>query len=524
MNLFAQWPVRCVCVILMLGLIGCSAAKAQPDVILDAGSSPGEPTSGSQADADDQPAGKATLVAATDASLESTRPGEDWPQFLGPRGTGVSGETGLLDAWPEAGPPLLWERKLGEGYAPPSVMGERLVLMHRLKDREIVECLHAQTGDSLWKYDYETDFKDPYGFNGGTRCSPALSNTHSYTLGPQGKLLCLDLATGKKTWERDLDKDWKIPEHFFGFGCSPILYEDKLIVLVGGQPNSAVVAFDSKTGKTLWERGGKDTWSGVPVTSESGNRPYVWTGDETLTSYSTPVVATIHGQPHLLCLLRQGLLSLDPSTGAFHFKYWFRAKVHESVNAARPIVVDDQILITAAYDVGAALLKVKPDGKSYDVVWRKPRGLSCHWSTPIAIDGYVYGFSGRHEQECQLQCVNLETAELAWESNGMTRGLDELEQDPDTGVIRDKATGKAVPFPLNGRGSLLLADGKFIIQAERGPLSLVKPSITKLEEISRTAYKQIGHPSWAAPVLSRGRLFLRSETHVICLDMSKPKT
>ncbi len=509
--------------IITLSLVGCSSATAQPDVLAETGSSPGNATVTATDAVEEQPAGRVALTAAAAETLISTRPGEDWPQFLGPRDTGVSGETGLLESWPEEGPPLLWERKLGEGYAPPSVMGERLVVMHRLKDREIVECLHAQTGESLWKYDYDTDFKDPYGFNGGTRCSPVLTKTHSYTLGPQGKLLCLNLLNGEKVWERDLATEWKVPDHFFGFGCTPILHDDKLIVLVGGQPNSAVVAFHADTGKTLWERGGKETWAGVPATSEAGKRPYKWTGEEMLVSYSTPVVATIHGKPHLLCLLRQGLVSLNPDDGAFHFKYWFRSKIHESVNAARPIVVDDQILLTAAYDVGAALLKVSPDGKSFEEVWRKPRGLSCHWSTPIALDGHVYGFSGRHEQECQLQCVNLETAELAWESTGMLRPLDELEQDPETGKIRDKATGKVLPWPFYGRGSLLQADGKFIVLAERGTLALVKPSTTKLEEISRTSFKQIGYPSWAAPILSRGRLYLRSETHVICLDILKPK-
>lgn len=523
MNLFVRLSCRCVPAVLIAWLAGCSGAKAQPDVVLDAGSTSGTLTVAEKDAADAQPAGRAKLSESQEVSLESTRPGEDWPQFLGPRDTGVSGETGLLDFWPEAGPPLLWERRLGEGYAPPSVIGERLVVMHRLKDREIVECLHAQSGESLWKYDYDTDFKDPYGFNGGTRCSPVLTKTHSYTLGPQGKLLCLSLAKGEKVWEHDLATEWNVPDHFFGFGCTPILHEDKLIVLVGGQPNSAVVAFDSNSGKILWERGGKDTWDGVPATSESGKRPYKWTGEEMLVSYSTPVVATIHGKPHLLCLLRQGLVSLDPHTGAFNFKYWFRSKIHESVNAARPIVVDDQILLTAAYDVGAALLKVHPDGKSFDEVWRKPRGLACHWSTPIALDGYVYGFSGRHEQESLLQCVKMDTAEVEWESNGMLRPLDELEQDPNTGKIKDKETGKEIPWPFYGRGSLLLADGKFIVLAERGTLALVKPNPTKLEEISRTSFKQIGHPSWAAPILSRGRLFLRSETHVICLDLLKPE-
>lgn len=496
---------------------GCTSAKAQPEI-----ASPSESSSASVLAAADPTPGRAKISDTGTDELVSTRPGEDWPQFLGPRDTGVSGETDLLDVWPEGGPPLLWERKLGEGYAPPSVMGERLVLMHRQKDREIVECLHAQTGESLWKYDYDTDFKDPYGFNGGTRCSPALTETRCYTLGPQGKLLCLNLLTGKLVWEYDLTKKWNVPEHFFGFGCTPILYDGKLIILVGGQPNSAVVAFEPETGKVLWESGGKDTWDGVPAT-EARNKPYQWTGDEMLVSYSTPIVSTIHGKPHLLCLLRQGLVSLDPKTGELNFKYWFRAKVHESVNAARPVVVDDQILITAAYDVGAALLKVKPDGKSYDEVWRKPRGLACHWSTPIVIDGYIYGFSGRHEQECQFQCVELQTADLMWESNGLIQDVNDLEQDPNTGKIRSKTTGKEVPFPMYGRGSLLLADGKFIVQAERGPIALVKPNTMKLEEISRVAFKQIGHPSWAAPILSRGRLYLRSETHVICLDLLKPK-
>ncbi|HET6423683.1 MAG TPA: PQQ-binding-like beta-propeller repeat protein [Planctomycetaceae bacterium] len=509
--------------LLLLNIVtGCSSAKAQPDLAVDTGSPSSATRSSSVDKPGEEPAGRAKVTDAAASDLTSTRPGEDWPQFLGPRGTGVSGETGLLEVWPENGPPVLWERKLGEGYAPPSVMGERLVIMHRLKNREIVECLHAQTGETLWQYDYDTDFKDPYGFNGGTRCSPALTATRCYTLGPQGKLLCLNLVDGKKIWELDLDTKWRVPEHFFGFGCTPILYDDKLYVLVGGQPNSAVVAFDAETGKVLWEAGGKATWDGVPA-PESRNRPYEWTGDETLVSYSTPIVADLHGKPHLLCLLRQGLASFDPNTGELNFKYWFRAKVHESVNAARPVVVGDEILITAAYEVGAALLKVKPDGKDYDVVWRKPRGMSCHWSTPIALDGYIYGFSGRHEQESQLQCVEWSTAELMWESNGLVRPLEELEQDPNTGKIKDKATGKEIPWPMYGRGSLLLADGKFIIQAERGPLALVKPDKEKLEEVTRVGYKQLGYPCWAAPVLSRGRLFLRSETHVIALDLLKPE-
>lgn len=490
--------------IVLLGLTGCNAAQDPP------------------------PEPQAAIVttvpgaATSTASLQSTRPGEDWPQFLGPRDTGVSGETGLLDVWPAAGPPMLWERKLGEGYAAPSVRGERVVVMHRLRDTEYVECLHAQTGETLWKTGYETDFSDPYGYNGGTRCSPVLSETHAFTFGPQGKLLCLDLATGKTVWEHDTAQKWKVPQHFFGAGCTPILDGKRLYALIGGQPNSGVVAFEADTGKVLWESVGQTTWDGTP-TDEPGQRPYQWTGDEMLVSYSTPLLVTIHGQKHLLCLMRQGLVSVDPDSGAVRFKYWFRSRTHESVNAARPVVVGDEIFLSAAYETGMALLKVKPDGQNFDVVYRDRRGMSTHWSTPVYHQGCVYGFSGRHEQEAQFQCLDWKTGELLWQTTGLTRDVSELEQDPNTGKLRDKTTGQTVPWPFYGRGSMIVADGKFVVLAERGTLSLVKPDADEYVELGRCSFPQIGYPSWAAPVLSRGRLLLRSESHLVCLDVLATK-
>lgn len=454
-------------------------------------------------------------------SLKSTRPGTDWPQFLGPHDTGISDETGLLDSWPDAGPPMLWSKKLGEGYAPPSVMGERLVVMHRLRDREIVQCLHSQTGEALWEYAYDTDFNDPYGYNGGSRCTPVLTKDRCYTFGPQGKLLCLNLLTGEKVWENNTTENWKIPQHFFGAGCTPILEGNLLIVLVGGAPNSGVVAFEAATGNVIWESVGRDTWNGIQ-TDLPGNRPLEWTSDEMLVSYSTPVCATIHGERHLLCLVRQGLVSLNPANGELRFRYWFRSRTHESVNAARPVVIGDLVFLSAAYETGAAMLKIQPDNRSFDVLWRNRRGMSTHWSTPIAVGKDVYGFSGRHEQEARLQCVDIQTGDLNWETVGFDGDLSVLEQNPSTGEIRNKETQKTVPFPFFGRGSMILADGKFIILAERGTLALAKPNPEKYEEISRVQFRELRYPNWAAPVLSRGRLYLRSENHLVCLDLMKP--
>jgi outer membrane protein assembly factor BamB len=486
--------------IIVFALVGCGDATAQP-----AGES-----AASAADV--------AAAPAAAASLTSTRPGEDWPQFLGPRDNGVSGETGLIKSWPKDGPPVLWHRRLGEGYAPVSVRGERLIVQHRVDQQEFVECLHAQSGEPLWKYAYDTDFADPYGYDGGTRCAPVISTTHCYTLGPQGKLLCLALETGEKVWERNTTQEFKVPENFFGAGCTPILDGNRLFVMVGGTPDAAVVAFDAKTGQTLWQSIGMKTWDDLRPEGPEGQR-YPWAKEDKLASYSTPIIATIHGQKHLLCLLRMGLVSLNPDDGALRFKYYFRSDDRESVNAARPVVVGDQIFLSAAYNTGAALLKVKPDGKTFDEVWRKPDGLSTHWCTTIHHNGFLYGFSGRHEQESRLQCVELKTGELKWETSGYTGGIEDLGQDPATGRIIEKATRKPIPFPFYGRGSLLLADGKFIALGERGTLALLEPSSEKWKELGRAYYSQIGYPSWSAPILSRGRLYIRSEGHLLCLDL-----
>ncbi len=446
------------------------------------------------------------------------RAGEDWPRFLGPLGTGVSSETGLAESWPADGPPIVWSKSIGVGYSAPSVRGNRLVFHHRQGREEIVECVQADTGEPVWKYGYSTSYRDPYGYNDGPRCTPLLTKDRCYTFGAEGKLLCLNLETGNEIWLRDTQKDFKVPQAFFGVGCTPILEGNLLITLVGGQPNSGVVAFDAATGKTVWESVGRDTWHGAE-TGLSNSPKYEWTGDEMVVSYSSPFAATIHGRRHILCLMRQGLVSVDPNDGAVNFKYWFMSRDYESVNAARPVVIGDKIFLSAAYNVGSALLEVNPDGKSIREVWRNTRNMLNHWSTATVVGDNIYGFSGRHENEAELRCLEIATGKIVWKTSGFDGQIRDLEQDPKTGAILDKKSGQTIPFPFFGRGSMTLADGKFLVLGERGTLALAKVNSEKFEEISRTSYKEISYPVWPAPVLSHGFLYLRDEDTLLCLDL-----
>jgi len=443
----------------------------------------------------------------------------DWPQFLGPHANGISDETNLLERWPAIGPPMVWDKPLGTGYSAPSVRDGRLVLHHRIGGEEIVEAFDAETETPLWRYSYPSSFVDPYGYNNGPRCTPLLTTNRCYTFGAEGKLLCLDLVTGKKVWERDTSKDWDVPEAFFGVGSTPILEGALLIVMVGGQPNSGVVAFNAETGKIVWESVGERNWQGQRMIGWPGEPPVKWMNYWKQASYATSVAVTIHGRRHVFCLMRQGLVSLEPRTGEVDFSRWFCSTVDESVNAAKPIVVDDMVFFSAAYyRVGSALLRVKPEGKGFEEIWRSPREsrerdpktdslvspvLEIHWSTPIYHEGYLYALSGRNEPDARFRCVEFKTGKLMWDRDESWRP-------------------HSTPQPnVYGRGSLILADGKLIVLGEGGLLGLLKVSPQKLEEISRHQVPQLHYPCWAGPVLANKKVYLRSEDRLVCLNLAR---
>ncbi len=443
------------------------------------------------------------------------RLGEDWPCFLGSKGTGECSEAQWLKTWPEGGPSIAWQQRIGTGYSAPSVMGNRLIMFHRPRGDDIISCVRADNGEPLWKFSYPSEYADRYGYNNGPRCTPLLTKNRVYTLNPEGKLFCLDLVLGKQVWARDCSKDFRIPddENFFGVGCTPILEGNLLIVLVGAQPNSGVVAFNAETGDIVWQNVGKKTWDGAEM-GESG-RTYRWTGRESIYSYSTPLAATIHGRRHILCFLRHGLVSLDPKDGSVSFKYWFRPRVKDSVNAARPVVIGDKIFLSAAYELGSVLLQVQPSGQEVNVVWQESENMLTHWSTAIPVGGFLYGFSGRHEYEGELRCLDLKTGEVRWKTPDFQGDPTKMIRSPITGEIKD-ASGKVI----FGRGSMIQLGDRFLVLGEWGTLALVKINPEKFEELGRMSVPGIKYPAWAAPVLSRGRVYLRSETHLVCLDLA----
>jgi outer membrane protein assembly factor BamB len=438
----------------------------------------------------------------------------DWPNFLGPSKNGISSETGLIGSWPSEGPKEIWKKQVGTGYSAPAIRDQRLVLFHRIKNEEIVEAFNVRTAELIWRHSYPTRYRDPFGYNNGPRCSPLLTKKHCFTFGAEGLLLCLDIKTGKQVWQRKTAEDFKIPEAFFGVGASPVLEGELLIIMVGGQPNSTMVAFNKNTGKTIWESVGQKTWEGVSAIGWPGEPLVRWNGFEKLASYSTPKIATVHGKRLLFSLTRQGLVALNPKDGSIKFSRWFRSRVNESVNAANPVVSGSQVFCSSAYyGAGSFLLDVGMDCESFTEVWstyekrkidRKIEPvLEIHWTTPILHNGYLYAFTGRNEPDAQFRCVELKTGKIKWNREERWRAYSSKQPK------------------VYGRGSALMADNKLFVLGEGGLLGLFEVNPNKPIELARYQVPELHYPCWAAPILSDKRLYIRSEDYLICFDVAK---
>jgi outer membrane protein assembly factor BamB len=427
--------------------------------------------------------------------------GADWPRFLGPNGDATSPETNLLARLPTNGPPVRWSRAAGPGYSAPSVRAGRAYLFHREGDHEVLAALHTADGRELWRHVTPTRYRDPYGYNNGPRGTPLVTSNRVFTFGAEGRLTAVDPATGRPLWQRDTAKDFEVPEAFFGVGSTPVLEGDRLLVMVGGQPDAAVVAFDPATGRTLWAAGGERNWTGQPMLGWPGERRVEWRRWEKQASYASPHVATVNGERVLFAFLRQGLVALNPTNGAVKFSRWFRARVDESVNAMTPVTHGAEVLISSAYyRSGSVLLRLGADNAAFTEPWQG-LGLEMHWSQPLLVNGCLYGFSGRNEPDAALRCVEWATGRVRWERS--ERWAPHSAEQP----------------PVFGRGAFLHADGKLIALGEGGLLGWFRPDPDRCEELGRWQVPDLHYPCWTGPVLSDGHLYLRGEDRLVCLDV-----
>ena len=387
---------------------------------------------------------------------------QDWPQILGPNRNGVYTGPEIVASFPRTGPPSIWQRDIGAGFAGPAVVGGRLVLFHRVNNRETVEAMDALTGKAIWTFDYPTSYRDDFGFDEGPRAVPVIAGGRVFTHGADGMLHGIDLAGGKMLWSVDTRKAFDAPKGYFGVASSPVVDANRVFVNVGGK-SGGIVAFDAASGKTLWTA----------------------TSDEP--SYSAPIVADIGGQHTAVFFTRTGLVAVDPSNGRVRYQHRWRARQAASVNAATPIVWNDQIFLSASYGTGAVLLKVA--NNQVTPVWSGDESMSNHYSTSVLKDGYLYGFDGRQEFGQTLRCVELATGTVMWNVDGF------------------------------GAGTLLVAGDTLVIMRESGELALAPASPKGFRFAARA--QLLKGVVRAYPALANGRYYVRNDRQLLAFDLNR---
>lgn len=392
--------------------------------------------------------------------LGSILPAQDWPQFLGPGRNGVYPGSDLAGKWPAGGPAVVWKKDAGAGFAGPVVAQGRLILFHRLGNKEVVEALDAANGRAVWSFDYPTQYRDDFGFDEGPRSAPTVAGGRVFTFGADGVLTALDFATGKKLWSVDTARQFQVRKGFFGAAGAPLVDGERVILNVGGA-SAGIAAFDAATGKTLWT-----------ATSQEA-------------SYSSAVTATIRGVRHALFLTRAGFTDLDPATGKVRYEMPWRARMQASVNAASPVVVDDLVFLSASYGTGAIVLQSV--GEGWKKIWSSDDVLTNHYATSVYKDGILYGFHGRQEEGPSLRAVELKTGKVRWD-------VDQFRA-----------------------GTVTLAGDRLVILRESGELVLAAATPAAFQQIASA--KVLPPVVRAYPAIAGGRLYARNEHTLVCLNL-----
>ncbi|MCI0691965.1 PQQ-like beta-propeller repeat protein [candidate division KSB1 bacterium] len=392
---------------------------------------------------------------------------QDWPQWRGPNRDGISTETGLLKSWPANGPKIFWKKAIGDGFSAVSVVGDRLYTAYTVGDNEVLFCLNANDGNERWRFRLNKNFIDEYG--NGPRATPTVDNGVVYAMGSFGMLYALEAINGRKRWEVDLHKEFGHPKQRNygnaeqgadrGYSSSPLIEGDLLITNVGRQPSKTIVAFNKHTGKLIW-------------TSQTAER-----------TFASPIAASTHGKRHLIGFTGEAVVGLSPQDGKELWKFPWSNLYY--LNIATPVFLPpDKVFVSCGFDQGAVLLKISSTGNGWTAqkVW-STRRLKNELSSSIFYQDHLYGFDNT-----VLKCLDAGAGEEKWRTGGL------------------------------GQGSLILADQHLIVLSEKGELALIEATPSAYKEKARAQI--LSGKCWTMPVLAGGKLYLRNQKEMVCLDMT----
>jgi len=385
---------------------------------------------------------------------------DDWPEWRGQGRQGVWNETGLLERFPAGGLSATWRTPVNSGYTGPAVAAGRVFVTDSRRTTgnraiERVIAIDETTGQVLWTREWPTDYSGmQLVYAIGPRATPTVDGDRVYVLGAAGHLLALEVRTGDIVWQKNFVTDYNASIPSWGSAGSPLIDGDRLICLVGGEPNGKLIALDKRTGKEIWRALSSDTEPG----------------------YNQPTIVEAGGVRQLILFHPEGFSSVDPSSGKVFWEIEHRVQM--GIVVATPVRSGPYLFFTSQYG-GARMLRLDPSKPGAAVLWSGPgeqdRGMSHDTpntlnsviSTPVIDGGHVYGL----DNDGQLRCLDAATGTLVWKTDAL---------------LKEHAMYGTAFFVRNG--------DRYFINNDRGELVIARLSPKGFEEIDRTQLIEPTHP------------------------------
>jgi outer membrane protein assembly factor BamB len=401
---------------------------------------------------------RATQSNAPSASVAATNAGSIWwSGFRGPHRDGHYTERPLRAEWPQDGLKPLWRQPCGGGYGSFSAAQGRAFTLEQRRDEEVVVAYDLATGRELWAHRYPAHFSESMGGD-GPRSTPTWDDGRVFNTGAEGEFCCLDAATGRLLWRTNVLREAGSSKLYFGQSASPLIVEDKVIVLAGEAGTGTVLAYDKRTGRRLWA-----------ALNEKQ-------------AYNSPMLVPLAGRRQLLFATASRVLGMDPADGAVLWSHPWSVQYDNAI--AQPVVVSsNRFLLSAGYGTGSLMLEVTNHAGRFSAreVWRN-KHLKNKFNSSVHWEGHLYGLD-----EGILTCLDAATGERRWKEGRY------------------------------GYGQLVVTQGRLIILTGEGDMALVRATPERHEELAR--FTALRGKTWNHPALADGLLLVRNAAEMACFDL-----
>jgi outer membrane protein assembly factor BamB len=391
----------------------------------------------------------AGLLAGSVALAAQESPA-DYPQWRGRLRDGVASGFTAPAAWPQS-LTRRWKVEVGEGYASPILVGDRVFTLTRRDDEEVVTAIAAADGRIVWQKGYPAPHRIAQGASDhghGPKSTPLHYQGKLFTLGITGIVSAFDASNGRLLWQKPAPA---VETLYNNSAMSPIADRGTVLFHVGGHNEGALTAFDVNTGAVKWS----------------------WRGDGP--AYASPIIGTLNGTRQVIAVTQRFVVGIAADSGAL---LWQRPFANQFFNNAISPVLFDGVIIISAYEQGvAAFAPVERNGAwSTEERWQT-KDVSLFMSNPVVVGGTMYGLSQR--------------------SSGQFFAL-------------DARTGKVLWLgpPRQATNSALITSGDLIFSLDDdGELIVARANRTHFEPLKR--YTVADSATWAQPTISGNRVFIK---------------